>query len=76
MRFYVADEVRSTESVIISSYPTSVSEKPVLLNTKHLQFDFVYVEDLNVNPFKHRDCILLPTVSKAEFCDMFPYLDN
>ena len=31
----MADEVRSTESAIISSYPTSVSGIIVLLNTKH-----------------------------------------
>ena len=41
----IADEVRSTESAIISSYPTSVSGIIVLLNTKHwikyLKFHFL-----------------------------------
>ena len=31
----IADEVRSTESAIISSYPTSMSGIIVSLNTKH-----------------------------------------
>ena len=35
MSFLIADEVRSTESAIISSYPTGVSGIIVLLNTKH-----------------------------------------
>ena len=34
--FWIADEVRSTESAIISAYPTSVCGITVLLNTKHL----------------------------------------
>ena len=43
---------------------------------KFQTLDFVYVEVLNVNPCKQRDCLLLSTVSKAEFCGQFPYLDN
>ena len=31
----IADEVRSSESAIISSYPSSVSGMVILLNTKH-----------------------------------------
>ena len=73
MSFYIADEMRSIESSIINSYPTSVSGIIVLLNTKHLTFYVV----LNVNPCKHHDCILLLlTVSKAEFRGQFPYLDK
>ena len=35
LSFKIADEVRSTESAIISSYPTGVSRIIILLNTKH-----------------------------------------
>ena len=42
----IADEVRSTESAIISSYPTSVCGIIVLLNTKHWikYLDFFSIE--------------------------------
>ena len=44
---------------------------------KYQTLDFVYVEVFkNVNTCKHSDCILLLTVSKAEFCGQFPYLDK
>ena len=36
----------------------------------------VYGEVLNCNPFIDRDCILLLTVSKADFCSQFLYLDK
>ena len=35
MSFLIVDEVQSTKSAVISSYPTSVSGIIVLLNTKH-----------------------------------------
>ena len=44
---------------------------------KYQTLDLVYVEVSNVDPCKHRDsCILLCTVSKAEFRGQFPYLDK
>ena len=43
---------------------------------KHQTLDFVYVEVLDVNLCKHRDCIVLSTVSNAEFHGQFPYLDK
>ena len=43
---------------------------------KYQTLDFVYAEVLNVNPCKQDDCILLLTVSKAEFRGQFPYLDK
>ena len=42
--FLIAEDVRGTESAIISSYPTSVSGIIVLLNTKHLTL-FIYTID-------------------------------
>ena len=45
------------------------------LNTKHLTL-FINVEVSHVNPCKHRDSMLLLTVSKAEFRGQFPYLDK
>ena len=53
--------MQSTESAIISSYPTSVSEIIVLLNT---------------NPCRHGDCIPLLTVSNAEFAISFNIWTN
>ena len=43
---------------------------------KYETLGFVYVEVLNVDPCKHRDCILLLAVSKAAFRGQFPYLDK
>ena len=70
------DEVRSTELAIISSYPISMSGVIILLNTKPLTLFMFIVEVLNVNPSKHRDCVLLLTVSKIEFRGQYPYLDK
>ena len=49
----MADEVRSTESAIISSYPTSVSGIIVLLNTKHWIkiFRAIFSTDSSFRPF-------------------------
>ena len=41
-------------------------------SNKYQALDFVYVEVLNVNPCKHRNSVLLLTVSRAQF----PYLDK
>ena len=49
---------------LIISYPTSVIGIIVLFCFSVLRH------------FKHRDIILLLTVSKAEFCGYFPYLDE
>ena len=43
---------------------------------KYQTLDFVYVEVLNVNPLKLRDCVLSLMDSKAEFRGQFPYLDK
>ena len=44
---------------------------------KYQKLDFVYAEVFNVNPCKHRDCILLNiSFSKVEFRGGFPYLDK
>ena len=59
-----------------SSYPGNKREWNKCFN-KYQTLDFVYVEVLNVNPYKHRECKLLLTVSKAEqFRGQFPYLDK
>ena len=55
--------MRSTDSVITSSYSTRVKKYQTL--DRFLMY-----------PCKHRDCMLLLTVSKAEFRSQFPYLDK
>ena len=56
-------------------YPTSVSGITVLLNTKHLTLFMLRDFNQNVNLCKHRDCILVLTVSKAEFRSRSPGTD-
>ena len=61
---HVGYELLDVRLSYISSHSTSVSELIVTLG-------IVYVDVLNVNPCKHRDCMLLLTVSKAEFFGQF-----
>ena len=58
--------MRSSESAIVSSYPTSATEwNNCFIKILYQTFDFVYVEVLSIDPCKHCDCILLLTASKA-----------
>ena len=71
--YEITDEVWSTKS-----NHTRISNKREWNNCfiKYQTLNFVYVEVLIVNPCKHRFCILLSIVSKAEFRGQFPYLDK
>ena len=71
MSFYIADEVQSTESAIISSNPTSVSGIIVLLNTKHwIKISRTLMYFLSTRIFGHFE----GKFSVIKF--QFPYLDK
>ena len=60
-----------------SNFRLGLRSPNVKRNNRHT-LDLVYVEVLNVNPCKHRDCldIIIIDCSKTEFRGQFPYLDN
>ena len=74
--YEILDSGRGAEHCV--GYHKLVSNKHEWNNCfiKYKTLDFVYVEVLNVNPCKHRDCILLLAVSNAECRGQFAYLDK